>query len=384
LNFAKGAVGGAELVPDVQGGPTGQTFLEAMAFIENILLDSNSTHGDYALASEMATAINEMDKSNSACGCHAKSDGGSDGHSDGNSDGHSDGNSDCGSDGHSDGGSDGHSDGGSDGHSDGGSDGDKDKDKGKGKGKGKSLLADSYLNGGPGSRAPLTDAALQQATLDAVEAWRREGVDPTTFQGIEVRLAQLPGTMLGYATSDLVLIDADGAGFGWDVVNGDNGLASMDLLTAVRHELGHVMGLDHSHDADDVMSDRLSARQSLLSSPRLGSAQGIFGIPTALSSQLDVSSVWNDSWQLDARPADSLVALADSAEQGGKLGTTNRERFAAAARDLVLAERSSDDDRFARSGDEDVDAVLGDWQQALDELADAMARRQVSSSHPAS
>ena len=31
----------------------------------------------------------------------------------------------------------------------------------------------------------------------------------------------------------------------------------MDLLSAVAHELGHVRGLDHSAQHQDVMSDRL-------------------------------------------------------------------------------------------------------------------------------
>lgn len=41
--------------------PTGQAFADAMAQVEAILLNPASTHNDFALANDIATAINEMD-----------------------------------------------------------------------------------------------------------------------------------------------------------------------------------------------------------------------------------------------------------------------------------------------------------------------------------
>ena len=61
LNFAKGGVLWDEIVP------SGQEFLEAMAQVEAIILDPNSTHDDYVLANSISEAINTMDKDNPEC-----------------------------------------------------------------------------------------------------------------------------------------------------------------------------------------------------------------------------------------------------------------------------------------------------------------------------
>ena len=80
---------------------------------------------------------------------------------------------------------------------------------------------------------------------------------------VRQRVADLPGTTLGLAYPDLVLIDSDAAGHGWFVdstpdTSDDLDASSMDLLTAVAHELGHVLGLDDLDD-DSLMDGQLSA-----------------------------------------------------------------------------------------------------------------------------
>jgi hypothetical protein len=95
-------------------------------------------------------------------------------------------------------------------------------------------------------------------------------------------MADLPGSYLGFAYSDLVLIDADAAGHGWfvDATPGsdeeygllaDGRLAALadsaaagrvDLLSVLAHELGHVLGLDDLDEAlhpSNVMADELAS-----------------------------------------------------------------------------------------------------------------------------
>jgi hypothetical protein len=75
---------------------------------------------------------------------------------------------------------------------------------------------------------------------------------------------------LGVAYPDFVLIDSDAADHGW-FVDGTPGtshgldIARMDLLTAVAHELGHVLGLEHLAE-DDLMTAELlpGVRHSML------------------------------------------------------------------------------------------------------------------------
>src|SRR5205823_14805850 len=95
---------------------------------------------------------------------------------------------------------------------------------------------------------------------------------------VSARVADLPGNALGQAINGSVFIDRDAAGFGWFVdptpaddrefapATGD-AVGRMDLLTALRHELGHVAGPDDDH-GNDLMGELLSAgtRKSVLDS----------------------------------------------------------------------------------------------------------------------
>ena len=61
LNFANGGVGWNQIVG------TGQTFYDAMAQVENILLIPNRTHNDYVQAKNIAASINGTSAGNVRC-----------------------------------------------------------------------------------------------------------------------------------------------------------------------------------------------------------------------------------------------------------------------------------------------------------------------------
>ena len=77
----------------------------------------------------------------------------------------------------------------------------------------------------------------------------RPGAD---FDGLSVGIGELDGPLLGMAEGRRVVIDATAAGWGWTVSGG-----RMDLLAAVVHELGHVLGLDHA-SGNGIMAPTLA------------------------------------------------------------------------------------------------------------------------------
>jgi hypothetical protein len=151
-----------------------------------------------------------------------------------------------------------------------------------------------YLEGGPlranpnfvpvpGGAADVVDSGgLERITDAAIAAWVASGVSPleeSRLRGVRFAIDDLPGSRLGFASGDLVVIDRDAGGFGWfidptpdddgEFVRATDGILAaaegtsaddrMDLLTAVMHELGHVLGLeDLEVDHNALMSATLA------------------------------------------------------------------------------------------------------------------------------
>jgi hypothetical protein len=96
----------------------------------------------------------------------------------------------------------------------------------------------------------LTPEMLEQATQQAADFWASADV-AGELSNINVRIAQMDGSMLGYAAGSTIWIDDDAAGFGWSASHG----AGVDLVKALEHEFGHVLGF--GHDEGGVMEPTL-------------------------------------------------------------------------------------------------------------------------------
>jgi len=131
-------------------------------------------------------------------------------------------------------------------------------------------------NGEGTGATPLT-ASQYAATVDAAVAyWSAAGLTTqqrNQLQSVQVRLGNLSAGVLAEVSGNVITLDADAAGRGWyvDATPRDNRefgkrsgtdlLATeaeaanrVDLLTAVMHEMGHLLGLGHG---TGLMSDSL-------------------------------------------------------------------------------------------------------------------------------
>jgi hypothetical protein len=119
----------------------------------------------------------------------------------------------------------------------------------------------------------LTSQALAPTLAEAVARWQGMGVhgeDLPALANVVVHIVDLPGAQLGWSSPGAIWLDRDAAGRGWfiDPTPANDGefdpnlvdspaRGRVDLLTVVAHELGHVMGLVHSHEDGDLMADAL-------------------------------------------------------------------------------------------------------------------------------
>jgi hypothetical protein len=116
-----------------------------------------------------------------------------------------------------------------------------------------------------------SDTVLAAALAAAKQRWIGAGVSAARLAPVTVQIADLPGTLVGLTTGTVITLDRDAAGWGWftDTSSASanlfvSGVAKagtaaagrIDLLTVLVHELGHVLGFEHT--AHGVMEPTLA------------------------------------------------------------------------------------------------------------------------------
>jgi streptogramin lyase len=111
--------------------------------------------------------------------------------------------------------------------------------------------------------ADIMPEALQPVVTRAIANLAAAGFNVSRLSQVNVRLAHLPGSLLGLTDQNTIWIDANAAGYGWYIdvspsadagftrrtganefqaLPGSPAYGHVDLLTVVTHELGHVLG----------------------------------------------------------------------------------------------------------------------------------------------
>ncbi len=130
----------------------------------------------------------------------------------------------------------------------------------------------------------LNEADLQQVIDQAISYWALQGtdiVDLSILRETSVQISDLGGKLLAQTDVAGVTIDDDAAGYGWFTGSGNVDLNRVDLLSAVTHELGHVLGYDH-----DVMDATLAVGERDL--PQVDAATTVDATAAAAGVEVEV------------------------------------------------------------------------------------------------
>ena len=118
---------------------------------------------------------------------------------------------------------------------------------------GAALLADF---GGQTGAAGIILEQVQHITPLALAMWSGQP-QAAAASAIQFRIDDLPAGQLGLALGNTITLDINANGVGWYTDLGTPAAGRVDLLTVVSHEIGHLLGYDHSDVAGDLMAATL-------------------------------------------------------------------------------------------------------------------------------
>lgn len=120
------------------------------------------------------------------------------------------------------------------------------------------------------------DSSVSQITLEQLESSRSIAISYWAMAGlpngyldflnkIPIRMTSLTSSYLGLGSRDLILLDDDAGGMGWELLCEDNSAKNNKLVTVLMHEMGHALGLeDNYEDEDSLMHFELSDDELLV------------------------------------------------------------------------------------------------------------------------
>jgi hypothetical protein len=131
----------------------------------------------------------------------------------------------------------------------------------------------------PASGPKLAAAGAQPLREEPLHHWRRVGADMSALLNVQIQGAGLGGATLGRAYGNSIYVDDDAAGRGWFLgrtSRSDSEFSrkgeqdSMDLLTVLEHDLGHLLAFDHADGG--LLADALTPGVRRVPDPVTGTA----------------------------------------------------------------------------------------------------------------
>lgn len=164
-----------------------------------------------------------------------------------------------------------------------------------------------------------------------------EGDATISLSGLMIDLADLPTSALAQTTNQTITFDQNAAGHGWfldptpdaneeflptanpnewQAKPGSEAASHMDLLSVFWHEYGHVLGLDHSADANNFMAATLQPGMRRLPTAEEFAQLAALAAP-ADSSNPNPDTPWNPGLPTGAGLTALLIGRLRGSQYGG-------------------------------------------------------------------